>query len=98
MLGEWVGLASLIAVNAGINIGIYKYFNNRLDRVYKRLDEVKDNIDTKYVRKDVCSVMHTQTANNLSGLETRITERLNKLDKTVSENFQQLIRILTDKK
>jgi division protein CdvB (Snf7/Vps24/ESCRT-III family) len=94
MLGEWVGLGSLIAVNAGINIGIYKYFNNRLDRVYSRLDEVRDKIDTQFVRKDVCSVMHTQTAQSLTGLEARITERFNKLEKEVSDHFKQLIELL----
>jgi hypothetical protein len=97
MFADWVGLISLIIVNAGINIGIYKYFNARLDRVYLRIDDVKDKFDKNFVRKDVCSVMHTSTAESLKAIEGRINERLDKLEKDVSENFTKLIELMTKK-
>lgn len=108
MIAELIGLASLIAVNAGINIGIYKYFGNRLDkltedndkkinRIFERFDEHKKDMENCYVRKDVCAVMHQQTADNLSGIEKRINERIDVLQKDVKENFQKLIDVLTKK-
>lgn len=97
MLSEWVGLASLIVANAVINIGIYKYFNARIEGVYGRIDEVKDKVDKQYVRKEVCSVMHATTADNLKSIEVRITERIDKLEKEVSKNFDKLIDTITKK-
>ena len=105
MLGEWVGLSSLIATNVGINIGIYKYFNSRLDklnaendrkvnRIFERFDEHKKDMEEKFVRKDVCSVMHEQTANNLTGLETRMEKRLDKLEINIQASLQEVIKVL----
>jgi hypothetical protein len=41
--------------------------------------------------------MHQQTADNLSGIEKRINERIDVLQKDVKENFQKLIDVLTKK-
>ncbi len=105
MFGEWIGLASLIATNVGINIGIYKYFNNRLDklnaendkkvnRIFERFDEHKKDMEEKFVRKDVCLVMHEQTAGNLSGLEVRMEKRLDKLEANIKDSLQEIAKIL----
>ena len=98
MLGEIVSLSTLILTNAGINVGIYRYFNARLSRVYERLDIVKNEVDEKYVRKNLCDVMHQQNAVNLTGLETRLTERFNKLEGETRDNFNRILSLLTDKK
>jgi hypothetical protein len=93
-LGEIIALSSLIAANAGINIGIYKYFNGRLDRVYARLDEVKEKINIEFVRRDICSVQHAQIKLDSVAEETRVEKRIDRLEQLVKENFQELIRLL----
>ena len=85
ILKEWVGLASLLVANAGVNVGIYKYFNSRLDRVYARLDEVKEGVESRYVRKDNCALLHSNTADNLKGMEIRVDIRFDKLEKRIEE-------------
>ena len=95
MIGEILGLSALVATNAGISIGIYKYFNSKIGRVYGRLDENKEKTDTTYVRKELCEIQHTQNAQNLTGLELRINERFSSLEKEVRSNFGKLIELLT---
>jgi hypothetical protein len=78
-------IIGLLLTNAGFLFGMWKYFDARLSRVYGRLDEVKDNIDKTYVRKDNCALLHNNTATNLLGLETRIEKRFDKLDAQISQ-------------
>lgn len=56
-IGEWIGLAGLLATNAATAVGIYKYFNNKVDRVYQRFDELKKAINVEFVSKDICKIM-----------------------------------------
>jgi hypothetical protein len=93
MLGEILGLSALVATNGGINIGIYRYFNARLAKVYERLDKVKEVANNEFVRKDMCKVLHEQTANNLEGSETRTNTRFDKLE----EKMDRILSILTNK-
>ena len=95
MIGEILGLSAIVATNAGINVGIYKYFNSKLERVYQRLDMVKDKLCTEFVRKEVCDVLHKQTADNLARLEDRINERFNDLELETRENFNKVIDLIT---
>lgn len=97
VLSEIIGLASLIVANAGINIGIYKYFNGRLDRVYSRLDEVKEGIEKKFIQKEICNLMHSKIKEESAAEETRAEKRLDKLEQVVKDNFQELIRLLEKK-
>jgi hypothetical protein len=98
MLGEWMGISSLVAVNVASSFGIYKYFQGKIDelslkqdekvaRMYARLDEVKDNTEKCFIRKDICGVMHQQTASNLKGLEDRIEKRFDKIELKLEQVF-----------
>jgi hypothetical protein len=92
MFAEYLGLASLIAVNAGINIGIYRYFNNRLDRVYTKLDSVKDDTRRDYLLKEVYTNEHLQIVENVKGIEERIEKRFDK----VEDKIEQVLWNITD--
>jgi hypothetical protein len=85
LISEWIGLTGLLAANAGVNIGIYKYFNSKLDTVWKRFDEHKNKIEETYVRRDSCQLLHASTADNLKGLEIRIDKRFDKLEAQITQ-------------
>ena len=94
MNADMIMWLTIVGTNIGTSVGIYKYFNARLSRVYERLDEVKSSQEETYVRKDMCDVLHKNTALSLVGTETRLTGRLDKLE----EKFDNLICLLTEKK
>ena len=98
MIADWVGIAGVMAANTAVSVGIIKHLNDKTGRIYKRLDDIKEKFSTEFVRKDLCSVMHLQASDNLTGLETRINDRFDKLEKTVSDQYSMLIKIITEKK
>ena len=98
MIADWVGIAGVMAANTAVSVGIIKYLNDKTGRIYKRLDDIKEKFSTEFVRKEICSVMHLQTSGNLTGLETRINDRFDKLEKTVSDQYSMLIKLMTEKK
>ena len=63
----------------------------KIVRVYSRLDEHKNLIETKFVTKDVCQVLHENTASNLSGLESRITANFDRLEKKIEDTFKLVL-------
>jgi hypothetical protein len=93
-LMNWVALWSLIATQVGVSIGIYKYFNARINRVYERLDEVKTQIDANFVKKELCKVMHDSTASSLTGVESRMNDRFDRLEERVEAAFNMIISML----
>ena len=88
----------LLITNAGFLFGMWKYFEGRLSRIYVRFDEHKDEVEGKYVRKDNCSLLHNATATNLTGVEHRMDERFDKLDKKVDESFSLILNLLRERK
>lgn len=52
------GVAILTVV--GFSIKTYVDTNQKIDRNYKRLDEVKDEVEARTVRKDICQLIHEQ--------------------------------------
>ena len=104
MTGELWTVIGLLLTNAGILFGMFKYLVARIEkvdeehdkkiaRVYERLDEHKDLITNKFVQKDMCKVLHDQGALNVTGLELRLTSRMDKLE----NKFDQIIALLTNK-
>ena len=85
LISEWIGLTAMIGTNAGVAIGIYKYFNAKLETVWNRFDEHKEKVEATYVRKDACQLLHTSTADNLKGLETRLEKRFDKLEAQITQ-------------
>lgn len=108
MMAEYIGLASLVLANVGASVGIYKYFERRLDkfnldqdakvaRVYERLDEVKKDSDVRYIRKDICVIQHTQNTDNVKGLEARIEKRFDTLEAKFEGMFNTITTLLRAK-
>jgi hypothetical protein len=94
LISEWIGLVALIGTNAGISIGIYKYFDGRISRVYERFDEHKKNVEESFVKKDLCKIMHDNSAANITGLENRLTIQVKDLKKQVEDNFAVVIGLM----
>jgi len=84
----------LLLTNAAFLFGMWKYFDSRLSRVYERFDEHKDHIEDRYVRKDNCKLLHDNTAANLIGVETRIAQRFESLEKKVEDSFKMILEII----
>ena len=95
---ELWSVIGLLITNAGLMFGMWKYFDARLARVYMRFDEHKDEVEGKYVRKDNCSLLHSTTATNLIGVERRMDERFDKLEKKVDDSFNMILSLLKDTK
>jgi hypothetical protein len=94
MSGDVIGVGGLLLTNIGVIIGIFKYFNARINRVYERFDEHKKEMADKYVLKDLCKIMHENSSSNLNGLETRINNSFNELKKEVKDNFAVVIDLM----
>jgi len=106
VMADWMGMGGFVIVNAGFYIGLIKYINHqdgkiyekidmKVTRAYQRLDENKDKVEATYLRKDMCDAMHKNTADNLMGLEARMTTSIEKLDKKVEDNMKTIINLLT---
>ena len=94
---QWVALWSLIATQIGTAVGIYRYFDSRINRSYERMDENKREAEREFVKKENCSILHANTADNLMGAETSLVTRFDKLEKKVEEMFGMIIDMLKTK-
>ena len=92
-VGIWFAAIGVILTNLGSVIGVLKYFNSRFENLYRDLDVYKKEADTNYVRKDLCKVMHEQSALNIMGLETRLNSRIDKME----EKQDKMLDLLTHK-
>ena len=55
--------------------------DKKRDRVYQRLDEVKEDAKITFVRKDVCQVMHAA-----------LTDKVDKIDKRIENSFTEVFK------
>jgi len=94
MSGDVIGVGGLLLTNIGVMIGMFRYFNSRIARVFERFDEYKNDINSKFVVKDLCKVMHENNASNLGGLEARLNQRLESLEKKTDDNFKVVIDLM----
>ena len=94
MSGDVIGVGGLLLTNIGVIVGIFKYFNARINRVYERFDEHKKTVENKYVLKEMCKIMHENSSSNLNGLEARINSSFNELKKEVKDNFTVVIDLM----
>jgi hypothetical protein len=90
--GIWFAAIGMIISNIAGLVGVLKYFNSRFEKMYKDLDDYKKEADQNYVRKDLCKVMHEQSAINIVGLETRLTIRQDKLEGKMDEVISLLTK------
>ena len=89
-LTEIEALVGVILAILGSIVGMYKYFNSRISRVYERFDVYKTLIESKFVYREMCAVLHENNSSNFSKLERRmelgfqsVDEKLNELQKIV---------------
>ena len=91
---QLLAVLGLLITNAGFLFGMWKHFDSRLSRVYERFDEHKEHVENKFVQKEHCKISHDSTANNLAGIETRISERFDKLENRVENSFHMILDII----
>jgi hypothetical protein len=84
----------LIATNGALLFGMWKYFDQRISRVYERFDEHKEEIKNEFVKKESCDLLHNNTANNLRGVENRMDARFDKLETKVESAFAMILDLL----
>jgi hypothetical protein len=97
LITEIATVSALVLTNAAASVGIYKYFDSRINRVYERIDEIKNMQDKMFVRREMCDVLHKNTADNLVGAENRIVERLTVLEKKVEDLFGRILEKLDER-
>ena len=101
VINEWVPYGVvLVTFTIGI-YKLYDTFNKKvakaeekavkdIARAYERFDEYKAHIEKmiedKFVQKNLCDVMHANSADNLSGLEERLNGRISSVEKIVQDN------------
>lgn len=84
-MAEAIAITVSVAALIGSVIGIYNKFasavkglstesEQKIGRVYKRLDEVKVNTDEKYTKKEVCIIIHDQLNKTLEMYSADIKE------------------------
>lgn len=99
-----ISVVGLLVTILSFFFGLLKYFQFRIDkvtkerdekinRVYERLDEYKLTLEEKFVSKDVCTVLHTHNAENFKRLE----ERMEAGFKDIKQDIMTLINRQIDK-
>ena len=94
MEGDFWTIVGLLITNAGFLFGMWKWLDQRIGRVYERLDEVKNSVDSTYVRKENCNLLHNNTADNLKSVEGRMDVRFDRLEKKVEDSFRLILDLL----
>lgn len=51
-----------------------------IGRVYQRFDEYKGNIESRFVSKEMCNVLHASSSATMISLEKKIDELVKKVD------------------
>ena len=73
---EWIMSGGLIAL-VGLMLANNHRQDTKIERNYKRLDEVKEYQDKTFTRSDICNVIHKQINETLVRLETKVDKLLN---------------------
>jgi hypothetical protein len=71
VITEWIISGSFLAI-VGLAIKTYRDNDEKITRVYKRLDEVKQKQDDTFTRKDVCNLLHKQIDAKLTDIAVDI--------------------------
>ena len=70
-------LGGLIALG-GLVIAFAKYEDYKHNRIFERVDEIKNTSDKKFVLKDVCSVVHEQLKADIIEIKHDVKKLLTK--------------------
>lgn len=55
-------------------------FDSKIGRVYQRFDEYKVHMENNFIRKDMCSVMHTANANATEEFRKEMLRRMDSME------------------
>jgi hypothetical protein len=83
-LVQWI-MGGGVFVIATFSIATYRYVGKikedderKHSRLYERLDEVKKNNEEKFVFKDICKILHEQTAKDIIEIKSDLKLLLKK--------------------
>jgi hypothetical protein len=82
-------VAIVIAVTAA-GIGLYKYVNARVSRIYGRFDEYKERIEARFVYREMCQVLHQNNTDNFIKLEKRVDDGFKSVEQKIGD-LQKLV-------
>ena len=74
---NWLVSGGLLAILVFV-LGNARLEANKRGRIYERLDEVKEDNETKYVRRDLCDVVHKQVNDTLQEIKSDVKKLLTK--------------------
>jgi len=81
---EWLVGGGMLAM-VGFSVATYKQIGKIKDeeeekrsRIYTRLDEVKSQVEGKFVAKDICTVVHKFATEKLDKIEMKLDKLLDK--------------------
>jgi hypothetical protein len=104
--GTWISFGALILGFIGAILGAMRYLvgligkvadadEKRVSRVYERFDEYKkhieDNVDSKFVHRDLCNNMHTNNSQNLAEFKAYVMEAFKTLDIKIDKLVDKFI-------
>jgi hypothetical protein len=70
------GILMTIIGICGFVLGNNNSTNNTKSRFFQRLDEVKKDIEDKFVQKNVCEMQHKYTNEKLESIEKKVDKLL----------------------
>jgi len=73
---QWILAGGLVTV-VGLMLANNRNQDSKIDRNYKRLDEVKEYQDTTFTRKDMCLERHGEILRRFDCLESKLDKLLN---------------------
>ena len=76
--GGMLGLVCFSIATFKYVVGIKDYTEKKIGRNYDRMDEIKDELEDSYTRKDVCAILHTQVTQALIEIKSDLKLLLRK--------------------
>ena len=70
---DWVMASGLLAL-MGFVFKNNKDNDSKVSRLFSRLDEVKQNTEDKFTRKDMCELQHKQVNDNFDRVKADLNE------------------------
>jgi hypothetical protein len=85
---ELMGIILALLGIIGFVLKIQFHYEGKIKRVYERFDEYKKHVDEKFVMRDMCNVVHNNTAANFSSLEKRVEDGFKSIDEKITTLLQ----------
>lgn len=69
------GVLAIVGFAIGTHLKVTKVqedADRKIGRVYERIDETKKDTEIKFVKKDMCDLLHKQTADKVEKIEASV--------------------------